>query len=117
MKRTLFLLLVLLGALGSGCLPIREVKYDTLSRPAKTELEIYREGKEPAKSVKEIASYVFDGIPGDEPKAENAFIKRAKLVGADGVVIRLPVRERQEIGVFGVSNKTIFKAVAFVYVD
>lgn len=96
---------------------MQEVHYDSSLRAPKADIEVFREGKEPARPTKEIASWVFAGIAADEPKAENAFIVRAKKAGADALIIRPPQNERPEIGVFGMSNHAIFKAVAVVYVQ
>lgn len=102
-----------LGFLGCST---HELAYDNIKRKSTTSLDIYRDGIKPTKPYKEIAELTYVGFADEEPNAKTDLAKRAKKLGANGLMF-LP---REDTGYqfnFGAKSGkgANFKAIAIVY--
>jgi hypothetical protein len=108
--RTLFLLAIILSA---GC--ASDTAYDGLKRDPKAQIDVFSGESKPTKPYKEIASFTERGNPEDESKFNADFAKRAKKMGADGVILRPGQPGGTSYGPLGGGTFYIFRGVAFVY--
>ena len=107
---TLLLVAFLVGCASS---PRGEVRLH--SHAPKSALEVFYLDEAPLKKHTEIAALSFRGPGADQSKAFRYFIKEAKRVGADGVVIYVPGYDYLKAGRLGLEQDILFKASAFVY--
>jgi hypothetical protein len=101
-----------------GCASTDEIKFDTTKRVPTTTLDVYHFDSgtpNPTKSFKIIASLNFLGERQDGAKARRYFIRRAKKLGANGVIMESPGYGGTSGNIYGVSTKCYFKAKAIVY--
>lgn len=98
-----------------GC-STHDLAYDDVKRAPTKSVEVFREGMKPSKPYKEISELTYVGFVDEEPGAKQDLIKRAKKIGANGLIF-LP---REDTGYqFNLGAKSghgaNFKAIAFVY--
>ena len=107
------LALTLLVALMTGCASV--VPLDGEVRSPKAQIEIFLDGKVPNKPHKIIATFAKRDGPEAETHHHSNFIKQAKKLGADGIIIKAPESGGSSFGPFGGGSQAMFRAVAFVY--
>ena len=92
---------------------VEVVTYDTNPRSHTKQLDIY-DAKRPTKAFKEIAALTCEGAPDEEAVMTEALLYRARMLGADGVLIVPPERTMEWNG-FGGSSRRVFRCKAIVY--
>jgi hypothetical protein len=92
---------------------VEVVTYDASPRPRTKQLDIY-DVKRPTKAFKEIASLTCEGAPDEEAVMTEALLYRARMLGAEGVLIVAPERTVEWTG-FGGSGRRVFRCKAIVY--
>src|SRR3989442_7866033 len=117
------IVLLLVSGLLAGCATTSRIGYDETKRASKESVDIYNIDQKPSKQHKEIAALSFRGPRADQSKAFRYFVKEAKRLGADGIVMYGPGEDyRKETGIFrpgggliGFGPDFVFKASAIVY--
>jgi hypothetical protein len=106
----------------TGCASTNEIVSDTTKRQPTTSVEVFKEGRAPARQHKEIAELSFLGPREDELRAQKFFIKRAQKLGGNGIVFTvIPAGQKgggmfgPNGGGFGISTAWVFKANVIVY--
>ena len=69
-----------------GCASVQS--YDGVVRSPKSQIDVYEAGKEPNKPYKVIMEYSEKGDIGKEAHAHQAFLERAKALGADAIIMK-----------------------------
>ena len=125
MNRLLTLLLALLLIAGCATKQAREEKakqnytdklrqrvqiatYDSSPRGQVERIDIYDETHTISKPHKDIALVTCEGTPSEESPMTEAIIYRAKMIGADAIIILPPSRS-------GWGDRRVFRAKAVVY--
>ena len=108
--RILFLLSIIVLV---GC--ASDMAYDGVKREPKAQIDVFSEGNKPTKPYKEIASFTERGNPEDESKFNGDFARRAKKIGADGLILKPGEAGGASYGPFGGGTFYIFRGIAFVY--
>src|SRR6266487_1150554 len=112
MKKTL--LAALISAALLGC-HTPEVQYDSTKRQSTTDVELFRDGRKPAKAYKEIAMISDKAQLVDQPNIESDFIKKAKRMGGNALILYPPEKDGGKLGWFAIVDMYIFKASVLVY--
>ena len=106
-------LLVILVLTLVGCESV--VPLDRVKRQPKEQIYVYMDGKTPGKPYKVIAAFAErDGLE-TEARHHNNFIKKAKKLGADGIIIKPTESGGIVYGPFGGGSQAMFRATAIVY--
>ena len=112
MRGNSFLILILFALVGCESVP---VAFDGVKREAKTQIDVYMNGKKPEKPYKVIAAFAERDGPEREASRQNSFIAQAKKLGADGIIINSVDSGGVAYGPFGGGSKAMFRATAIVY--
>lgn len=108
-----FCLWTALSAFVAGCTTIEP--FDGVKRAPKDRVEVFAEGKQPTKEYSIIATFAErDGAEREEHWHQN-FVKRAKALGADGLIIKPVESGGSSYGPLGGGTKAMFRGVAFVW--
>lgn len=107
------MLLPLLLLVFVGC--ASDSAYDGVKRQPKAQIDVFSGNNSPSKPYKEIASFTERGNPEDESKFHSDFAKRARKLGADGLILKSGQPGGASYGPFGGGTFYIFRGVAFVY--
>jgi hypothetical protein len=110
MKTVLALLLV--GFL-AGCSSVQP--YDGVKRAPKEQIDVFSDGQQPTKPFKVIASFSEEGGDGDQANKYAKFVKQAKQLGADGIILKPAQKGGFGWGPFGGGSRSSFTASAIVY--
>src|SRR2546425_10829527 len=111
MRRLPLSLILLLSV--AGCESV--VPLDGVKRQPKAEIDVYMSGKGPTKPFKIIAAFAERDGPEREAHHQNDFIKQAKKLGADGVILKPTESGGVAYGPFGGGSQAMFRAIAIVY--
>ena len=98
-----------------GCASIDEIRYDSTNRNPVSKIDVFHSKQEPEQKFQIIRDFSWLSVPGDEARAVNGFIERAKRIGADGVIIYRPEPRGMQWSGFGGENKFMYKASAIIY--
>ena len=95
---------------------VKVLMYDSSPRTKSDQIEVFEGTHTPGKPYKEIALLTRDGTPNEELVMTQAIIYRARMMGADAVII-VPQNSYQEgIGPFGGgSGRSVYRAKAVVW--
>jgi hypothetical protein len=115
--------LLLVAVLSAGCVTTSRTGFEETNRSPKKSVVIYNSNQLPAKKHKEIAALSFRGPRADQSKAYRYFVKEAKRLRADGLILYGPgedYRKGRGIlgpggGLIGFGPDFVFKASAIVY--
>src|SRR5437899_2123424 len=107
--------LLLAASLFAGCAVTGPVGFEQPSRAPKSTIDVFYLDEAPSKKHTEIAALSFRGSRADQSKASRYFIKEAKRLGADGVLIFVPGYDYLKAGRLGLEPDMVFRASAFVY--
>jgi hypothetical protein len=82
-------------------------------------VEMFRDGQKPTRPYKEIALLTDDGGIKEQGEIEAKFVKRAKTLGANALILQDPVKSGGEANAlgfgFGWHDTYYYKASAVVY--
>ena len=78
-------------------------------------IELFRDGQKPNRLYKEIGLLTDDGALGEQGDIEAKFIKKAKKMGADALILSPLVKTGGELKGFGIVDTYLYKASAIVY--
>jgi len=106
---------LLLASLLAGCAAPDRAGFDHTRRAPKSKFEVFYLDEAPSKKHTEIAALSFPGTRADQSKAFRYFIKEAKRLGADGVVIFVSGYDYLKGGRLGLETDVLFRASAFTY--
>jgi hypothetical protein len=112
MKQTFLTAIFLAVFLGCGT---PKVAYDSTKRPPTTEIDIFRDGQKPTKAYKEIGMVTDDGKIVEQPNIGSKFIKKAKSMGGNAIIMYAPTRCGQELSGFGLVDTYLYKASVLTY--
>lgn len=100
----------------TGCSSIET--YDSVARQPTTSVDVFREGK-PERPHKEIALLADDGGIGEQTAIEKKFVKKAKNLGGNALIMHPPVPSGVEPGAAPLSWKKTyqFRAAVVVYTE
>lgn len=117
-KSTRAVSMVIFLALGialTGCQGVS--RYDSMSRPTTTQLDIFRDGAKPTKAYKEIGMITDDGKLSEQLGIEAKFMKKAKAMGGNAVIFYPLVKTGTEMQPFfiGSADTYLYKATVVVY--
>ncbi len=107
--------LPLIALLLAGCGTTKQTVLDGTSRGPKASVDIFDINQARPKKYKEIAELSFLGSRADESKASRYFVKEAKRLGADGLIIYTAGDGYTKGGRLGFGPEFVFKASAIVY--
>ena len=101
-------------ALTLGCSTTTE-PYDGVKRSPKNQVDVFIEDKLPGREYSIIATFAErDGAEREEHWHQN-FIRRAKAMGADAVILKPVESGGASYGPFGGGTKSMFRAIAIVW--
>lgn len=112
MKITLLLTFVL--ALFVGCVS-PEARYDSVTRKPTKQIEVYRDGHKPIRAYREISLLTDDGGLGEQGGIEAKFIKKAKHMGADAIILQPLTKSGNELKGFSWIETYLYKASLVIY--
>ena len=98
-----------------GCASTERNTFDETMRAPKASVDVFYLDQAPPKKHTEIAALSFRAPRADQSKAERYFIKEAKKLGADGVIIYVPGYDYLKAGRLGFGPDFVFRASAIVY--
>jgi predicted small secreted protein len=115
--------LLLVAGLLAGCATTNEIGFDETMRASKQSLAIYNIDQMPSKQHKEISALSFRGLRADQSKAFRYFVKEARRLGADGIIMYGPGEDYLKGrglfgpggGLIGFGPDFVFRASAIVY--
>ncbi len=115
--------LLLVACLIAGCATTERTVLDRTSRAPKAVVDIYDINQVPPKKYREIAALSFRGPRADQSKASRYFLREAKRLGADGIIMYGPGEAYTKgSGIFGPGGGLlgfgpdfVFKASAIAY--
>ncbi len=107
----LFVSLALLALVGCAT----QKPYDGIVRSPKSQIDIFEEGAVPGKPYTVIMEYSEKGDDGSVARVHQAFIARAKALGADAIILKPGEFGGLSATPFSVGPATVFSAVAIVY--
>src|SRR6266446_4082772 len=111
-----FIATLLVALLSAGCASTKRIASDETRRAPKKPVDIYDLYQVPPKRYKEIAALSFLGARADQSKASRYFIKEAKRLGADGIIMYgTGVDYPKGRGVFGPGGSLIGFGPDFVF--
>ena len=87
---------------------VQVAMYDTSPRPKSDHMDIFDETKPIQKPHKDVALLTCEGTPREEAEMTEAIIYRARLMGADAIIILPPSRS-------GWGDRRVFRAKAVSY--
>ena len=108
-----FLTAICLAAL-LGC-STPEVRYDSTKRHPTAEIDVFRDGQKPTKAYKEIGMVTDDGRAVEQPDIESKFIKKAKRMGGNAIIMFAPTRSGGELSGFSLVDTFLYKASIIIY--
>jgi hypothetical protein len=116
MNMRLTILFAVVLALLVGCAN-PDTSQGAVSRPPTTGIDIFRDGKRPTRSYKEIATLTDDAREVEEPTVEAKMIKKAKRMGGSAVIFEPKTESGAEMGLWsvGISKTYVYKARVVVY--
>ena len=106
---------LLVALLSAGCAGPERIGIDQTRRAPRSKIDVFYLDEAPSKKHTEIAVLSFRGTRADQSKAFRYFIKEAKRLGADGVVICVSGYDYLKGGRLGLETDVDFQASAFVY--
>ena len=87
---------------------VQVATFDSVLRPKTTHAEVFDDPKSLQKPFKDIALLSCEGKPSEEAPMTQAIIYRARMLGADAIIILPPSRS-------GWGDRRVFRAKAIVY--
>jgi hypothetical protein len=115
MKNKLLLAIVLCAA---GCVSTTTVRLDHTKRPHSDEVEVYKDS-DPTRPYRAIAEISWGGPRSDEIRAQRHFMKQARKLGGDAILMRIvdadPLGRFRFPGPFGQGTDYVFTAKVIVY--
>ena len=110
------LTVLLLALIFFGCAAPREVLYDQTKRQPTKSVEVIREGNKPSQQFKEIGEIAYEDFGGEEPKVLKKMRERARLLGADAIMMQPRKDTGYHFNMFGRSgNRYMYKSIAVAY--
>jgi hypothetical protein len=101
-----------------GCATNDQLIIDATKRAPTENIDLFVSGRTPNKPFQEIALLTYLGDPQDELEATRWFVKRARKLGANGVVVRGDEQFRRAavMGSYATASvNRVWKASAIVY--
>jgi len=91
--------------------------YDSVKRTRTTNIDVFRDGQKPTKHYKEIALLSDDGGAGEQAAIEAKFVKKAKAMGGNAIIVYPMTKSGGEMPMFAIGWKDTFfyKAAVVVY--
>lgn len=102
----------------AGCVTADKIVLDDTKRPETASVDIFKNGRIPERTYKDIAELSFLGPRQEEFKAQRRFVDQAKKLGGNGIIMMI-----DDAGISGggsmygshVSSAWLFKARVIVY--
>ena len=95
--------------------PKRANTFDGVVRPPKDQIDIFVGDQVPAKKYKVIKILSEKSGVGAEAKLADSFVKKAKSMGADGIIINPSKSGGFDVGPFGGKSLSSYSALVIVY--
>jgi hypothetical protein len=112
MKASILGLGVVIALLGCGT---PDGQYDSIKRAATASVDIYRDGKKPDRGYKEIGLLTDDAALGEQGEVEAKFVKQAKRMGGNAVILHPLIKTGGELKGFSIVETYLYKASVIVY--
>lgn len=90
-------------------------QYDSAKRRPTTEINVLRDGQKPARPYKEISLLTDDGGLGEQGEIEAKFVKKAKRMGADAIILQPLIRSGGEVKGFSWVETYLYKASVVIF--
>lgn len=78
-------------------------------------VEVFRDGQKPSKAFKEVGFLTDDGGLGEQGKIEGKFLRKAKRMGANAIIMYPLQKTGAELKGFSVVDTFLYKASVIVY--
>ena len=89
--------------------------FDGIVRLPKEQIDVFMEGQHPSRKYKVIKLFSEKNDVGREARIADVFVKRAKSIGADGIIINPPRGGGVDVGPFGANSTVSYTGIVFVY--
>ena len=109
------LAMLLVASLIASCAAPDRVGSEQTKRAPKSAIDVFYLDEKVPKKHTEIAALSFRGSRADQSKAFRYFVKEAKRLGADGLIIDAPRYNDLKAGRLGFGPDFLWRASAIVY--